>query len=102
MAITVEVYTARRAYEIAAEYRRRGVPVILGGFHPTMLPEECQQYADAIFQGDAELGWEQVICDARRGQSAPDLSLATWDTPVDMACSHGAIYSAAKVTCRSR
>ena len=37
-AITVETHTARRAYEIAAEYRARGVPVILGGFHPTLLP----------------------------------------------------------------
>ena len=41
VAITVEIYTARRAYEIAAEYRQRGVPVILGGFHPTLAPEEC-------------------------------------------------------------
>src|SRR3990172_6101163 len=39
-AITVEIYTARRAYEIAAEFRRRGVPTILGGFHPTLVPEE--------------------------------------------------------------
>lgn len=71
VAITVEVYTARRAYEIADEYRRRGVPVILGGFHPTMFPEECQQHADAIFKGDAELGWGQVIADVRRGKLQP-------------------------------
>ena len=45
-AITVEVYTARRSYEIAAEYRRRGVRVIMGGFHPTLAPEECLEHAD--------------------------------------------------------
>jgi len=67
-AITVEIYTARRAYEIAAEYRARGVPVILGGFHPTLLPQECLAHADAIFSGDAETLWGQVIEDARRGR----------------------------------
>ncbi len=41
VAITVETYTARRSYEIADEYRRRGVPVIMGGFQPTFAPEEC-------------------------------------------------------------
>lgn len=67
-AITVEIYTARRAYEIAAEYRRRGVPVILGGFHPTLAPEECLQHADSIYSGDAEFLWHQVVEDARRGK----------------------------------
>ncbi len=67
-AITVEIYTARRAYEIAAEYRARGVPVILGGFHPTLLPQECLAHADAIFSGDAETLWGQVVEDARRGR----------------------------------
>jgi radical SAM superfamily enzyme YgiQ (UPF0313 family) len=66
-AITVETYTARRAYEIAAEYRERGVPVILGGMHPTLLPEEAQLHADSIFLGDAETVWSQVVADARRG-----------------------------------
>jgi radical SAM superfamily enzyme YgiQ (UPF0313 family) len=66
-AITVESYTARRAYEIAAEYRARGVPVILGGMHPTLLPDEAQQHADSIFLGDAETVWAQVVADVRRG-----------------------------------
>ncbi len=67
-AITVEIYTARRAYEIAEEYRLRGVPVVMGGFHPTLLPEECRQHADAIVVGDAEPIWHQVVDDARRGR----------------------------------
>jgi radical SAM superfamily enzyme YgiQ (UPF0313 family) len=66
VAITVETYTARRAYEIAADYRQRGVPVILGGMHVALLPEEAQHHADSIFVGDAEGGWAQVIEDARR------------------------------------
>ena len=68
VAITVETYTARRSYEIAGEYRQRGVPVILGGMHPTLLPEEAVQQADSIFLGDAETLWLQVVEDARLGK----------------------------------
>ena len=38
VAISVETYTAKRAYQIASEYRRRGVPVVMGGFHATLCP----------------------------------------------------------------
>jgi radical SAM superfamily enzyme YgiQ (UPF0313 family) len=67
VAITVETYTARRSYEIAAEYRRRGVPVIMGGFQPTFAPDECAEHADSLFIGDAETLWATVIDDARKG-----------------------------------
>src|SRR5881296_3144766 len=40
VAISVETYTANRAYQIASEYRRRNVPVVMGGFHATLVPEE--------------------------------------------------------------
>jgi radical SAM superfamily enzyme YgiQ (UPF0313 family) len=71
VAITVETFTARRAYEIAAEYRARDVPVILGGMHVTLLPEEAAQHANSIFLGDAETAWAQVVEDARHGQLKP-------------------------------
>lgn len=64
VAITVETFTARRAYEISAEFRRRGVPVVLGGFHPTLLPEEASQHADATVLGDAEEVWPEMLADA--------------------------------------
>lgn len=67
-AITVETYTAKRAYEVAAEYHRRGVPTILGGYHVTLVPEEAQQFADSILTGYAEPLWRQVIADARCGK----------------------------------
>jgi len=63
-AISVEIYTARRAYEIAAEYRARGVPIVMGGFHPTLAPDECQRHADSILMGDAETLWH----DRKRSQ----------------------------------
>jgi radical SAM superfamily enzyme YgiQ (UPF0313 family) len=68
VAITVETYTARRAYEISKEYRDRGVPVIMGGMHVTLLPQEVQEHADSIFMGDAETVWEQVIDDVRHNK----------------------------------
>ena len=66
VAITVETYTARRAYEIAEEYRKRGIPVIMGGMHVTLLPEEAAQHADSIFIGDAESLWSTVVENARK------------------------------------
>lgn len=68
VAMTVETYTARRAYQLAASYRRRGVPVVMGGYHPTFLPDECAPFADAIVVGDAEAVWPTVVSDARRGK----------------------------------
>jgi radical SAM superfamily enzyme YgiQ (UPF0313 family) len=66
VAITVETYTARRAYEIASEYRRRNVPVVVGGCHPTLVPEEALLHSDAVVIGEAEGVWETVLRDAAR------------------------------------
>ena len=66
--ITTETYNARRSYEICAEYRKRGVPVIMGGVHPVLLQEEAQQHADSLFLGDAETMWAQVVDDVRHGR----------------------------------
>lgn len=71
VAITVETYTARRAYEIAGEYRRRGVQVIMGGMHVSLLPEEVKDYADSIFLGDAETVWKEVVEDAKKRKLKP-------------------------------
>jgi radical SAM superfamily enzyme YgiQ (UPF0313 family) len=71
VAITVETYTARRAYEISAEFRRRGVPVIMGGMQATLVPEEVAAHADSVYIGDAEFLWRQAIEDAHRGKLRP-------------------------------
>jgi radical SAM superfamily enzyme YgiQ (UPF0313 family) len=73
-AITVETFTARRAYEIAAAFRQRGVPVVMGGMHATLLPDEVAQHADAVFTGDAETLWPQVLADAHAGRLQPRYS----------------------------
>lgn len=71
VAISVETYTAKRAYQIAALYRRRGIPVVMGGFHPTLVPDEVAHYADAVVVGEAEGIWPQLIDDARHRQLQP-------------------------------
>ena len=65
--ITVVTKTALRAYHIADAYRKRGVPVVLGGIHPTALPEEAKEHADAVVIGEAERTWPQLIEDVRAG-----------------------------------
>ena len=74
--------TAPRAYEIAQRFRERGVPVVLGGVHPTLMPEEAARHADCVVTGYAEDTFPQLLRDARDGRlrarydQAPDLSLA--------------------------
>jgi len=67
VAISVETYTANRAYQIASEFRRRGVPVVMGGFHSTLCPDEVALYAESVVVGEAERLWPDVIDDYRHG-----------------------------------
>jgi len=67
VAISVETYTAKRAYQIATEYRRRKIPVVMGGFHAALCPDEVARHAEVVVIGEAELTWPQVIDDARHG-----------------------------------
>ena len=71
VAISVQIYTARRSYEIASTFRQRGIPVVLGGMHVTLAPEEAREHADSLVIGDAETSWPMVIEDARRGRLQP-------------------------------
>jgi len=68
VAISVETYTARRAYQIASEYRKRRIPVVMGGFHASLVPDEVARYAEAVVVGEAEGLWPEVIDDARCGR----------------------------------
>src|SRR5262245_53388513 len=64
VALSVETFTALRSYRIARAFRDRGVPVVMGGYHVTLLPDEAIRHADAIIVGDAEPVWQQVLDDA--------------------------------------
>src|SRR3989441_10082130 len=67
--VVIQVYitSARRSYEIADHYRRRGARVALGGLHVTSLPDEAAAHADHIFIGPGEDTWPQFLDDLRRG-----------------------------------
>jgi len=71
VAITTETYTAQRAYQIAAKFQSRNIPVILGGFHTTLMPDEAAQHADAILIGQAEGCWQNLLDDLLKGTLQP-------------------------------
>ncbi len=66
--ITAFTAQANRAYEIAAHYRRLGVPVVMGGIHATMCVDEAVERADSVVTGEAEGIWAQVLQDAQHGR----------------------------------
>ena len=73
--------TANRSYQLSDMFRQRGSKVVLGGIHPTILPQEAIQHADAVVIGEAEGCWADVINDFRKGKlqkfyhvPEPDLS----------------------------
>ncbi|HET6420008.1 MAG TPA: radical SAM protein [Geobacteraceae bacterium] len=69
--ITAMTHQALRAYEIADAFRARGVPVALGGIHPTVLPEEAGAHADTVVIGEAEPVWETLLGDLLAGRLRP-------------------------------
>jgi len=85
--MTVITGTAPRAYELSARFRRRRIPVVLGGPHVTLVPDEAMRYADAVCVGYAEQSWPQLLLDFSRGvmrpayYQHPSLSLANMPFP---------------------
>lgn len=65
--ITVMTDLALRAYDIADAYRRKAVKVVVGGIHPTVLPGEALEHADAVVVGEAEGIWPRLLSDAASG-----------------------------------
>jgi len=85
--MTVITGTARRAYELSAQFRARGKTVVLGGPHVTLIPHEAAGHADAIVVGYAEDAWPELLRDFARGalkseyRQAHDFSLDRRDMP---------------------
>ena len=79
--------TAPRSYELSAELRKRGIPVVLGGVHPTLVPEEAVRNADSTVVGYAEESWPQLLRDfvagnlKKRYDQSPSLKLANLPFP---------------------
>jgi len=85
--ITVITGNANRAYSLTDSLRMRGIPVVLGGPHPTLIPEEAMQHADSVCTGYAEDTWPELLRDFANGKmkplytQAPDLDLARSSMP---------------------
>jgi radical SAM superfamily enzyme YgiQ (UPF0313 family) len=62
---------AQRAYQLADQARALMIPVVLGGYHPTFMPEEAGKHADAVVKGFAETAWPQLLRDFARGAMKP-------------------------------
>jgi radical SAM superfamily enzyme YgiQ (UPF0313 family) len=69
--MTVLTKTAMRAYQIADAYRKKGVPVVLGGIHPSALPDEAKEHADSVVIGEAEKIWGPLVEDVRAKNLKP-------------------------------
>lgn len=69
--ITAMTCQVNRAYEIAVEYRRRGVPVVIGGHHASLLPAEAAAHVDAVVIGEAEDIWPALLADVAAGRLRP-------------------------------
>ncbi len=79
--ITFHTPSAPHVYEMADTFRARGIPVVLGGPHVTLIPDEAQRHADVVFVGEAEMTWPRFLCEFQAGThsvsygsgSAPEL-----------------------------
>lgn len=69
--ISTMTYQALRAYTIADEFIKRGKRVVLGGWHPSAMPQEAQHHASALVIGEGEGVWPQLLHDAERGKLKP-------------------------------
>jgi radical SAM superfamily enzyme YgiQ (UPF0313 family) len=68
--VGLSAFTAsvNRAYELAALYRRRAIPTVLGGIHATMMPDEALQFVDSVVIGEAETAWPRLVADFEAGR----------------------------------
>ncbi len=72
--VAISSYTAQiaDAYRLADHYRARGVPVVMGGLHVSVLPEEARAHGATAVVGEGELSWPRVVEDWRRGRLEPE------------------------------
>ena len=66
--ITAMTPAVKRGYEIADNFRSRGIKVIMGGIHASKLPDEALQHCDSVVVGEAEHLWDKVLEDFKRGE----------------------------------
>jgi len=67
VALSALTASAPLAYQAAAQFRRRGIPTVLGGLHATACPDEAARHCDAVVVGPGEPVWRTLLADAERG-----------------------------------
>ena len=88
--ISTFTMTARRAYELARNYRERGVYVMIGGYHASLMPDEVQEHADTVCVGSGEVTWNEFLNDLENGVSKkryecrklPDINNVVYDRSI--------------------
>ncbi len=92
--ITVESYTAKRSYKIAQRFRERGIPVVMGGYHVTLCPEEAAEYCDSVLIGNAESVWREMLADVQNGTLKPSYrgTVGAYDVQPDKSIFEGKKY----------
>jgi radical SAM superfamily enzyme YgiQ (UPF0313 family) len=86
VAISAMTCQAKRAYDIADVYRNKGVPVVMGGIHPSLSPDESLLHADSVVVGEAEGNWEALVSDFQAGsmkkvykcEERPNMEAVAW------------------------
>jgi len=69
--ISCLTYNAIRGYEVARIFREKKIPVVFGGYHASLLPEEVKKHADSVVIGEAEHTWPELLKDLQKGQLKP-------------------------------
>ena len=88
--ISTFTMTARRAYELAKNYRERGVYVMIGGYHASLMPDEVQEHADTVCVGSGEVTWNEFLNDLENGvpkkryecRKLPDINNVVYDRSI--------------------
>ncbi|MBF0546298.1 MAG: B12-binding domain-containing radical SAM protein [Candidatus Riflebacteria bacterium] len=86
VAMTIITGTAKRGYAIADYFRKRKIPVVIGGVHATLCPDEAQKHADCVVAGFGEISWPQLLRDFKNGKmrerytdlKAPPIAKLPW------------------------
>ncbi|MFX1398264.1 MAG: B12-binding domain-containing radical SAM protein [Promethearchaeota archaeon] len=66
--ISAQTPNINRAYEIALMYREKGIKTIMGGPHPSAMPEEALKYVDTVVFGEGEMIWQDILRDFGKGE----------------------------------
>ncbi len=90
IAMSVETFNAKRAYAISDHFRKKGIPIVMGGYHPTILPDETLAHSDSIVIGEPEKIWEKLCDDFFNGslervyedKSSVDISKIRFDRSI--------------------